>query len=314
MGDGRLVAASSMLASAIDQVLANQSAFKLTTLELNMVKFISRHGHKASRYLLVAIFSGALVSCSGGGSGDGDDGGMIAIGDQDADGDLIINSEDDDADGDGILDIEDSFVDLDGDGFDDITLLTQAEIDEAESGGDGFTEVSAENVCGSEAGSDNNSSNNDWNDNCVVRRSTIGGQFADSLFSVGIQRVLFCSGFGEASSYTVFADGEYGPGSEAAMISFQSAEGLVDDGIVGPASWAALQDRVELLVAGTLGSTPDTYGFTTGPCENIALFYQEVSATADSLGIIRGAWTLARNIPNQAEAIPFSFELPFGRL
>ena len=75
-----------------------------------------------------------------------------------------------------------------------------------------------------------------------------------------------------------------------------------------------MQDRVELLVAGTLGSTPDTYGFTTGPCENIALFYQEVSATADSLGIIRGAWTLARNIPNQAEAIPFSFELPFGRL
>jgi hypothetical protein len=39
-------------------------------------------------------------------------------------------------------------------------------------------------------------------------------------------------------------DGDFGPGTEAAVRRFQSAQGMVPDGIVGPKSWKAL-DRVQ---------------------------------------------------------------------
>jgi peptidoglycan hydrolase-like protein with peptidoglycan-binding domain len=269
-----------------------------------MVKTYSRQGMTASRYLLVAAMTGLLVGC-GGSSGDD-----VPLGEQDADGDLILNQDDDDADGDGILDINDSFVDLNGDGLDDITLLTEEEITPPAE----FTAVSAANPCGSENGTDNASVNNAWNDNCVIKRSLKGGQFADSLFSVGIQRVLFCSGFGSGTDYRVFADGEYGPGSETAAIAFQNAEGLTADGIVGPQTWASLQNRIELLDTGIIGSTPDTYGFTTGQCADVPMFYQETTLADDGLGVVRGGWTLARNQPNEEQSVPFSYEEAFGRL
>lgn len=271
-----------------------------------MVRKPSLIGKRVGQYLVIATVAGLLASC-GGSSGD-------TLGQQDADGDGIINDEDDDADGDGNPDISDNFVDLDGDGLDDSSLLTEAEAAGDSGNGDELVAVSAENPCGSESGTDNDSSTPDWNDNCLVERSLNGGQFADSFFAVGIQRVLYCSGYGTASSYTAFADGEYGELSEAAAIAFQTSEpGLVADGIVGPLTWARLQARIALLEVGEPDTIPDAYGFQEGRCAGIPLFYQDFSLDENGSSVL-GGWTLARNVPNEEQQVPFSYEEAFGRL
>jgi len=43
-----------------------------------------------------------------------------------------------------------------------------------------------------------------------------------------------------SAGYTIPIDGDYGPNTQSAVESFQTAEGLTADGIVGPATWAAL--------------------------------------------------------------------------
>ena len=272
-----------------------------------MVKLISRTGSRASRFLMITAMTGLLVSC-GGGSGD-----TATADEADFDGDGIFDNVDQDADGDGVIDFDDSFVDLDSDGFDDFTGLSEAEaiIVEGDEDGDGFPDTA---VCGSEDGSDADSSTANWNDNCVVKRTSIGGEFADSLYSVGIQRVVYCLEFGTGADYIAFSDGEYGPGTETAVEAFQRSESLTDDGIVGPRTWERLQEKVEVLVFGEVGSIPDTLGFSDGPCADIPMFYQYTSASASGDGIDLGAWELARNTPNADQRIPFSIGSPFGRL
>ena len=279
-----------------------------------MVKLISRIGGSAGRYVAIAALAGMLTSC-GGGSGD-----ASPIGEQDLDGDGFSNDIDDDDDGDGVSDLLDLWTDRDGDGLDDDSGLTENEALDAVEVTDGDpidpdpVDVVDTGVCGSENGTDNNSSTNTWDDNCVVKRSIDGGLYADSLYAVGIQRVLYCTGYGEAANYGNFADGEYGELSEAAAIDFQAAEGLVADGEVGPRTWARLQSKVEVLEFGIVGSTPDTLGFTGGRCANIVMFYQDTTLAADGFSPLLGGWGLARNAPNQDERLPFSIEAPFGRL
>lgn len=280
-----------------------------------MVKLISRTGSRASRYIAIAALTTLLASC-GGGSGAGDiDADTIPVGERDLDGDTIINDLDDDDDGDGESDLVDLFTDRDGDGLDDDSFLNEvdatASLVDGDNDGDGFPDVTEAAVCGGENGSDNNSSNNSWDDNCVIKRSTENGQFADSLFSVGIQRVVYCAGFGTGANYAAFADGEYGPGSEAAVQEFQRAEGLTDDGVVGPRTWGRLQAQITPLDFGVIGTSPDSWGFTEGRCAGIVLFYQNTTAGADGASVVLGGWELARNAPNEDQRIPFSIASPF---
>ena len=275
-------------------------------------------GKPMVRYLIIAAFAGLLVGCGGGSSGDSDDDlefELDPFDPNDVDGDGIPNSEDIDfdsfdLDGDGILNINDD--DVDGDGilneFDDDFVAGDAD-------GDGFTDPSPSTPCGSESGTDSNSSTANWDDNCTVERTSVNGQFADSLYAAGIQRVVFCSGFGDGADFAAFADGEFGPLSEAATQDFQSANGLTPDGIVGPQTWGALRDAITMLEFGTAGPdgvAQDVFGFETGRCAGIPLFYQSVRL--EGISTVEGGWTLARNPPNSDEMVEFSTALPFGVL
>ncbi len=261
------------------------------------------------------------------------------IGAQDLDQDGIVNSEDFDADGDFLADADidfdtgerlDKFIDLNQDGFDDESGQTEGQ----------SIGVTADMPCGIESGSDSQSANNEWNDNCLVRRSSAGGLFADSLYAVGVQRISWCAGFdGTIPADTVadFAEGEFGPSSEASLKAFQLATSipnseplpagdepfamLVDDGQVGPQTWAKLRKAITRLTLAefdvndsvdTVGF--DTYGFAAGRCADIPLFYQALTLQEDGINVDLLGWRLARNPPNSGDSVPFSIDAPFNRL
>lgn len=265
------------------------------------MKMISRISSRVGSFVVVVAMSGLLVACGGGTSGDG-----VPLDEQDADNDGTINSQDADADGDGITDTLDNFVDLDGDGLDDLSGETEAQANAGSGDNVDNSDVTETNPCGIESGTDNNSSTSTWGDNCYIRRTSSGGQFADSFYAVGIQRVLFCEGYGSGDLQT-FADGEYGPISEAALKDFQRAEGLVDDGIVGAQTWARLQEKLDSLSLGQPGVTPDVFGFASGVCAGIPLFYQYTTVGTGAVAI-PGRWELSRNPPNTTQTVPFSIE------
>lgn len=298
-----------------------------------MVKLLTHAGRCTGRYLALAALTTTLVAC-GGSSGDstdldsdGDgipdiddsdadgDGIDDIIGEQDLDGDGIPNKDDLDADNDGLLDagLDDKFVDLDGDGFDDVTGLAE--------GPANFEAITADAPCGGEDGTDAYSVDASWDNNCLIRRSNVigEGQFADSLYAVGVQRVVYCSGFGSGDTYADFADGEYGPLSEQALQEFQASQPnpISDDGQVGPQTWAKLQNALVRLVAPLIRDDgtfpPDEYGFETGRCAGVSLFYQSGTFDTATQTRVEGGWRLVKNAPS-TESIPFSIDPPFGRL
>ena len=282
-----------------------------------------RHtGRHVARLLLVGAMSAGLAACGGGG-GDDDpidvfdptpddrDGDGIPNAEDpdfdasDLDGDGIQNNRDDDIDGDGLLNEEDD--DIDGDG-----LLNE---EDSDADGDGFEEPTAGSACGSASGTDADSSNNEWNDNCTVSRTN---QFADSLYSAGIQRIVFCAAEGQAAAtgadIDAFVDGEFGPGTEEAVIAYQAANTLGNDGVVGPQTWASLQDDLELSQNATFeGDGPffDAYEVAGDRCDGTVLFFNEVTPGDDGISVDRGGWTLARGA-SSTERVPFSVAPPFN--
>jgi len=321
-----------------------------------MVKLLKRTGRTTGRYVALVAITATLTAC-GGGSGDTD-----TVGDQDTDLDGIPDSEDDDIDGDGILNIDDEdangdgvddiigaqdldndgianiddddadrdnildaldpFVDLDQNGRDDVTNVL-----EGQTNAGAITEATP---CGVESGNDNNSSNDSWSDNCTVRRTLPdgSGQFADSLYTVGIQRISWCAGFDgdtPVNSYIAFADGEFGPSSEMSLEGFQAGapNPIAADGQVGPTTWGKLQGAVERLDQGAIITNPDNpsqsifrdpYGFSEGRCAGITLFYRVGVVEEETQATVEGelGWLLAKNQPNESQFIPFSIASPFG--
>ena len=77
-----------------------------------------------------------------------------------------------------------------------------------------------------------------------------------------LQRALAAEGFSPGG-----VDGRFGPATEAALIAFQRAHGLLPDGVAGPLSWARLEGRGDGLPADvteqiTLDLVADMFPFT----------------------------------------------------
>ncbi len=304
--------------------------------------------------LMMGAVVATLSACGGGGStGDASTGAeFVALGDRDVNGDGIVDISFGDVDGDGIEDYDvngdgnfdvalglgdfdannDGLADFDvnDDGVvdlsvpDDQGLLLGFDTDgdgtlDADVNGDPtdtrptFTEPSAQFPCGSADGDDNVSANNTWTDNCNISRAN---QFSTSLYTAGIQRIVWCAGFqGDSGATTVdaFTDGVWGNNTQQAVEAFQSARGLVPDGIVGPNTWQALQDELTddplSFISGSSGVEP--YGVRGDRCSTTALFLNSVSIEGGNF--VQGGWQLTQGATNESP-VPFSIDNPAGRV
>ena len=280
----------------------------------------------AVQVMSVCVMTTALAACGGSG---GTSGGEIEGGstDIDIDGDgtfepiqggLTTDSDNDglfdneeidllftdpnnpDTDGDGITD---DLEDFDGDGIanlDELNNGTDPTVNQNPTTPEEIAEIPDPDLC-----LDPNSSNASWSDNCQLRRF---GTFATSLYTQGVQRILFCEGFGGTSpTISSFADGIFGPITDLSVRDFQVANNLLDDGIVGPATWDALFETLTLLapdvqIGGILYAQNSINNSPFLDCDpGTVQFYQEIDQNGfDLLG-----WQMASN-PGSTILVDFS--------
>ena len=105
----------------------------------------------------------------------------------------------------------------------------------------------------------------------VLRRG-VQGSFVERL-----QRLLAAAGFNPGA-----VDGRFGPATEAALIAFQRARGLLADGVAGPLTWASLDGR-------PLPSPADATGHVTVDLVADMFPFTQLNAIASNLPHLLGA-------------------------
>ena len=85
------------------------------------------------------------------------------------------------------------------------------------------------------AACDTTATSNDWSTNCT----TYWNANKVSRYTLAIQRILAPGGY-----YSGTIDGDYGTGTQSAVIAYQAAHGLSADGIVGPNTWKSLRQQL----------------------------------------------------------------------
>lgn len=157
---------------------------------------------------------------------------------------------------------------------------------------------------------DGESANDGWTDNCTLQRDHPLG-WDNSYYTVGVQRILFCLGInpGNVADINAFADGIFGPNTQAAIEEFQRRRDKTDpdsgdstvlvDGIVGPQTWGELEDVLDL--PQVFDDEYYVYSVNGVGCGTEAQFYQRGTAPFD--------WMMATT-PGSSEMVPFSVMTP----
>ncbi len=219
----------------------------------------------------------------------------------DTDGDELFDSEElnigtdpnnPDTDGDGIGDAED---DQDNDGLSNLEEILNG-TNPIVADNDGTITTPVITAC-----DDTNSSNGDWSDNCQLNN---GGTYATSSYTQGVQRILWCQAHGLGFSFDDFADGIFGPNTDRSVREFQTANGLLVDGIVGPETWGALFDTLSVIPGDDVLIDGTTFvAHSIDGCGVRAQFYQE----ADGIDLL--GWRMAAE-PGSFDLVDFSTGAP----
>jgi len=270
---------------------------------------------RATRLSAAAALTVTIAACGGGTSGGTEDGGSMdpdidngtgneitpllgsyPVSADDLDGDGLYLSEEEllgtdpnlaDSDGNGI---EDSAEDFDNDDVSNLQEFLNG-TDPLVADGDGTAIQQIDSPC-----TDFDSEDSSWGNNCQLQRF---GTYARSSYTQGMQRIVWCHGAGRSGEFDAFADGILGPITDEGIRSYQAAEGLVADGIVGPGTWDSLRD--ELILIDTFQGF-DTYG--VAGCINFGTQFFQLTDGAEFLG-----WKMARSA-GSSEQVSFSSGAP----
>ncbi|MGB0865454.1 MAG: peptidoglycan-binding domain-containing protein [Granulosicoccaceae bacterium] len=159
----------------------------------------------------------------------------------------------------------------------------------------------ADNPCRTGRGEDPDSSTSIWSDNCWIERDVDGAtgaqinqDFANSNYSRAIQRIVWCDDLVDGITLDDWDDGSFGPNTEMAVIDYQTAHGLLVDGVVGTDTWREMEENSIVYLETRTNSVElldiDVYSIasTLPACTDLEAFYQQI----DTVGDLDG-WSMA---------------------